>query len=76
MTATLPPRGKIYDSIDQMTGGTPMVRLSKIAKAHGIGAEIIAKLEFYNPLASVKDRIGVAMIDALEKDGRLNPAAR
>jgi len=73
MTATLPARGRIYDNITQMTGGTPMVRLSKIAKAHGVEAEIIAKLEFYNPLASVKDRIGVSMIDALEASGALKP---
>jgi len=73
MTATLPARGRIYDNITEMTGGTPLVRLSKIAKAHGVEAEILAKLEFYNPLASVKDRIGVSMIDALEASGDLKP---
>jgi len=73
MTATLFARGRIYDNITQMTGGTPMVRLSKMTEAHGVTAEILAKLEFYNPLASVKDRIGVSMIDALEASGELKP---
>ena len=73
MTATLQPRGKIYDNITEMTGGTPMVRLSRLTKERGIDAEIVAKLEFYNPLASVKDRIGVSMIDALEEAGHLKP---
>jgi cysteine synthase A len=68
-----PPRGRIYDDITQTIGATPLVRLSRLAAAEGVEAELLAKLEFFNPLASVKDRIGVAMIDALERDGRLKP---
>ena len=66
-------RGRIYDSITETIGDTPLVRLDKIAKAEGVGAKLIAKLEFFNPIASVKDRIGVAMIEAMEKDGRIKP---
>ncbi len=68
-----PPRGKIYDNITETFGGTPLVRLSRFAKDQGVNAEILAKLEFFNPLASVKDRIGVGMIDALEASGKLKP---
>jgi cysteine synthase A len=70
-----PGRGRIYDNITATVGDTPLVRLSKLAKAHGVDAEILAKLEFFNPLESVKDRIGVAMIDALEAQGKLGPDA-
>ena len=66
-------RGRIYDSITDTIGSTPLVRLPKLAKAHGVEAEILVKLEFFNPLASVKDRIGVSMIDALEAAGHLKP---
>ncbi len=66
-------RGRIYDTITDTVGGTPLVRLSRFAKTHDVGAEILAKLEFFNPLASVKDRIGVSMIDALEASGDLKP---
>jgi len=72
VTQTKPGRGRIYDNITQTIGDTPLVRLSKLAKAHRIEAEILAKLEFFNPIASVKDRIGVSMIEALERDGKLN----
>lgn len=65
--------GKIYDDITQTIGGTPLVRLSRLAAKTGVGAEICAKLEFFNPIASVKDRIGVAMIEALEAEGRIKP---
>ncbi len=68
-----PPRGCIYDDITQTIGGTPLVRLSRMAKAHGVKAEILGKLEFFNPISSVKDRIGVSMIDALEASRRLKP---
>lgn len=61
--------GKIYDDITQTIGGTPLVRLSRMAEAAGVKAEILAKLEFFNPIASVKDRIGVNMIDDLESRG-------
>jgi cysteine synthase A len=67
------PRGRIYDSIIDTVGGTPLVRLSRLCEAEGVGAHILAKLEFFNPLASVKDRIGVAMIEAMEADGTLKP---
>lgn len=66
-------RGRVFDNISQTIGQTPLVRLSKIAKSAGAKAEILMKLEFFNPLASVKDRIGVSMIDALEADGRIRP---
>ncbi|MEO0360679.1 MAG: cysteine synthase A [Pseudomonadota bacterium] len=67
------PHGKIYDDITETIGGTPLVRLGRLAKEAGVGAEICAKLEFFNPIASVKDRIGVSMIDDLEASGRLKP---
>ncbi len=72
MSSAKPGRGRIYDNITQTIGDTPLVRLTKLAAAHGVKAEILAKLEFFNPIASVKDRIGVSMIEALEKDGKLN----
>ncbi|WP_419902735.1 cysteine synthase A [Kiloniella sp.] len=65
-------RGKIYDSILDTIGATPLVRLQKLAEAHGSNAEILGKCEFFNPLASVKDRIGYAMIEALEESGQLD----
>lgn len=68
-----PGRGRIYSSITETIGNTPIVRLDRIAAEHGCQAQILAKLEFFNPIASVKDRIGVAMIDALEADGKLGP---
>lgn len=66
-------RGRIYDNIVETIGATPLVRFSRLAKDYGVEAEIIGKLEFFNPLASVKDRIGFAMIDALERDGKARP---
>jgi cysteine synthase A len=66
-----PGRGRIYNSITETIGDTPLVKLDKLAKAHGSKATILAKLEFFNPIASVKDRIGVAMIDAIEASGKL-----
>jgi cysteine synthase A len=66
-------RGKIYDSIIDTVGDTPLVRLDKIAREKGVAAKLVGKLEFFNPIASVKDRIGVAMIEALELDGRIKP---
>lgn len=70
-----PGRGRIYSSIADTVGDTPLVELSKLADKHGAKARILAKLEFFNPLASVKDRIGVAMIDDLEAQGKLGPDA-
>ena len=65
--------GRIYGSITETIGNTPLVRLNRLPKEHGIDAEILLKLEFFNPIASVKDRIGVNMIDALEASGKLKP---
>ncbi|HEY5208309.1 MAG TPA: cysteine synthase A [Stellaceae bacterium] len=64
-------RGKVYESIVETIGATPLVRLSRIAAAHGVKADILGKCEFFNPLASVKDRIGLAMIEAAEREGRI-----
>jgi cysteine synthase A len=66
-------RGRVYDSILETIGATPMVRLSRLAARHGVRAEVVAKCEFFNPLGSVKDRIGLAMIEALEAKGRITP---
>jgi cysteine synthase len=66
-------RGRVYDSIAETIGHTPLVRLSKIMAAAKSKADILMKLEFFNPLSSVKDRIGVAMIDSLEAQGRITP---
>ncbi len=66
-------RGKIYASITETIGDTPLVRLDKLAKENGVKATILGKLEFFNPIASVKDRIGVAMIEALEAQGKIKP---
>lgn len=63
--------GTIYDNISQAFGNTPLVKLNRLPKAGG--AEVLAKLEFYNPGASVKDRLGVAIIDAAEQSGDLQP---
>ncbi len=66
-------RGRIYDSITETIGATPLVRLHRLPAEAGCGADILAKLEFFNPRASVKDRIGVAMIEAAERDGKIKP---
>ncbi len=66
-------RGKIFDSIVDTIGDTPLVRIPKLSANHGVKADILAKLEFFNPIGSVKDRIGVSMIEAMEADGRITP---
>ncbi|KAA0686737.1 cysteine synthase A [Azospirillum brasilense] len=66
-------RGKIYDSILDTVGATPLVRVKRLAEEAGAKAQIVGKLEFFNPLASVKDRIGFAMIDAAERAGAIEP---
>ena len=66
-------RGRIYDSIIDTIGATPLVRFKRLAAEAGAKAHIIGKLEFFNPLASVKDRIGFAMIEAAEQSGELKP---
>jgi cysteine synthase A len=70
-----PLRGRIYDSIAETIGNTPLVRIPRIVSEEGITADICLKLEFFNPISSVKDRIGVNMILALEHAGKLQPGA-
>jgi cysteine synthase A len=65
--------GRIYDSITQVIGNTPLIRLAKLAAEDGCRAEVLAKCEFFNPLSSVKDRIGLAMVEAAEREGRIGP---
>lgn len=73
MSAKKPGRGRVYASITETIGDTPLVRLDRLARDTGVGAEILAKLEFFNPISSVKDRIGVSMIEALEAEGKIVP---
>lgn len=68
-----PGRGRVYNSITDTVGDTPIVRLEKLAREKNVKAKLFAKLEFFNPIASVKDRIGVAMIDAMEAAGTIKP---
>lgn len=67
-------RGKIYDNIIETLGNTPLVRMNKLG--HDLEADILLKLEFFNPLASVKDRIGASMIADLEKQGKIKDGTR
>ena len=67
------PHGKIYDNITELIGNTPMVRLHKLP-AEG-SAEVIVKLEMFNPLSSVKDRISISMVEDAEKSGELKPGS-
>jgi cysteine synthase A len=73
MSASPEFRGKIYDSILDTIGATPLVRLNRLAAKHGVVADVVAKLEFFNPLSSVKDRIGKALIEAAEAEGKISP---
>lgn len=66
-------RGRIYDSVLDTIGATPLVRLPRLTEKFGLKAELLAKLEFFNPLSSVKDRMGLAMIEAAEQAGVLKP---
>ncbi|MBX4872078.1 cysteine synthase A [Rhizobium bangladeshense] len=68
-----PGRGRIYSSITETIGDTPLVRFDKLAREKGVAANLIGKLEFFNPIASVKDRIGVAMVESLESQGKITP---
>ncbi|MBX5040885.1 cysteine synthase A [Rhizobium lentis] len=68
-----PGRGRIYSSITETIGDTPLVRFDKLAREKGVVANLIGKLEFFNPIASVKDRIGVAMVESLEAQGKITP---
>jgi cysteine synthase A len=72
-TVTAAPRGRIYDNIVETIGGTPLVRLPRIAAEDRLVADLTLKLEFFNPLGSVKDRIGLGMIDAAEQAGEIVP---
>lgn len=71
--AHVPGRGRVYESITDTIGDTPLVRLNRLPAERGVKATILAKLEFFNPISSVKDRIGVSMVDALEASGALKP---
>lgn len=66
-------RNRIYDGMVDTIGATPLVRLSRFAAHHGVLADLVAKLEFFNPLASVKDRIALAMVEDAEKAGKITP---
>lgn len=70
-----PGRGRVYGSILETIGNTPLVRIGKLARETGCQAEVLAKLEFFNPIASVKDRIAVAMLEAMEEDGTIGPGS-
>jgi cysteine synthase len=73
--ATAPVHGRIYDSILETVGNTPLIRLAKLAEKEGVRADLVGKCEFFNPMHSVKDRIGLAMVDAAEAEGRIGPGA-
>ncbi|MBR5010253.1 MAG: cysteine synthase A [Clostridia bacterium] len=64
---------KIYNGVDELIGGTPLVRLNKIEAKFGLKARLLAKLEYFNPAGSVKDRVAKAIIDDAEQSGRLAP---
>lgn len=71
--ANSPKPGRIYDSILDTIGHTPLVRLPRLEAARGLRARLAMKLEFFNPLGSVKDRIGLAMVEQAERDGLIRP---
>lgn len=70
-----PGRGRVYANILETIGNTPLVRIGRLAHEAGCQAEVLAKLEFFNPIASVKDRIAVAMLEAMEADGTIGPGS-
>ena len=70
-----PLRRRVYDSIAETIGNTPLVRVPQLCAEEGITADLLLKLEFFNPIASVKDRIGVAMVEAMEAEGRIGPGS-
>ena len=70
-----PGRGRVYGNILETIGNTPLVRINKFAQQAGCQAEILAKLEFFNPISSVKDRIAVSMLEAMESDGVIGPGS-
>jgi cysteine synthase A len=75
LTFDKPGRGRVYNSILETIGNTPLVRIGRLAQEAGCQAEVLAKLEFFNPLSSVKDRIAVAMLEAMEADGTIGPGS-
>ena len=75
LTFDKPGRGRVYDSILETIGNTPLVRISKLTAEMGCKAEVLAKLEFFNPVSSVKDRIAVSMLEAMEADGTIGPGS-
>jgi cysteine synthase len=75
LAAETAARGRIYENILETIGNTPLIRLSKLAAETGCHADLLGKCEFFNPLGSVKDRIGLAMVQAAEESGRLQPGA-
>lgn len=66
---------KTYDTITDLIGSTPLLKLNRFAAAENLGAEVYAKLEYFNPAGSVKDRIAYAMITDAEKSGALKPGS-
>ena len=70
-----PMRGRIYDSIAETIGNTPLVRVPRLCQEEGITADICLKLEFFNPMSNIKDRIGVSMLEGLEAEGKIGPGS-
>ncbi|WP_149535919.1 cysteine synthase A [Siccirubricoccus phaeus] len=68
-----PSRGRIFGSVLEVVGATPLVRLPRLKASEGLAADLALKLEFFNPLGSVKDRIGLAMVEAAEREGLIAP---
>src|SRR5687768_13516551 len=66
-------RGRLYGSVLETVGATPLVRLPRLEAEEGLAVRIALKLEFFNPLGSVKDRIGLAMVEAAEREGLIRP---
>ena len=66
---------KVYDSVTELVGGTPLLRAGNFSKRNGSGADILVKLEYFNPAGSVKDRIALAMIEEAEREGALKPGS-
>ncbi|MFT5774610.1 cysteine synthase A [Hyphomonas sp.] len=75
VTLDAPGRGRVYGSILETVGNTPIVRIPRISAEEGLKSDLLLKLEFFNPLASVKDRIAIGMITQMEKDGKIGPGA-
>ncbi|MBX3498067.1 MAG: cysteine synthase A [Alphaproteobacteria bacterium] len=75
MTFDKPGRRRVYGNVLETIGNTPMVRIGRLAREAGCQAEVLAKLEFFNPLASVKDRIAISMLEAMEADGTIGPGS-